>query len=540
MQVVFRVDSSTQIGSGHLMRCLTLATALREKGANCVFICRSHPNNLTSLAVKKGFTVYELPQGSDPRSAEDLGVPPEVDAQQTQDVLEQLGKVDWLVVDHYGIDATWEKALRPWVKKIFVIDDLANRSHDCDVLLDQNYTHQQDRYAGLVPPYCSVLLGPQYALLRSEFIAAREKLEQEGCSSFDPRKVFVFFGGTDPKNYTTKALEILRSIGDFAPEVVISIANPHRSTVEAQMRSFPQGELHIQTERMAEIMLRCSWYLGTGGSVTWERMCLELRGIVIPTSQEQIPFLRLLDEIGYDILVKNLCLEEICNAYQRNLDYLAKKCKSHMIVCLSDILTGQKVVRDIFLEVQDNMLSDGNITLKPPALADIDKIHQWKNNLSLLNLVAAKPLPSTLEQTRLWLDKTLADQCQILFGIYINENSENKSHDSELVGIVRLMFIDWVNRVCELGIYIGEEKYRGKGIGRRSTTLVLNYCFKNLNLHKVCLKTLKTNKQAINLYKSIGFKIEGIKRKEFWLEGRYEDIVIMGIFFDDLDVVDKS
>lgn len=192
MQIVFRVDSATQIGSGHLMRCLTLATALREKGATCAFVCRSHPNNLIALLRQKGFTVYELPQGTEPRSSDDLGVPLEVDAQQTQTLLEKLGQVDWLVVDHYGIDANWERFLRPWVKRIFVIDDLADRPHDCDVLLDQNYTHRQDRYDGLVPAHCSLLLGPQYALLRSEFIAAREKLEKEGRPPFDARKVFSF------------------------------------------------------------------------------------------------------------------------------------------------------------------------------------------------------------------------------------------------------------------------------------------------------------------------------------------------------------
>lgn len=331
MQVVFRVDSSTQIGSGHLMRCLTLATALREKGANCVFICRSHPNNLTSLAVQKGFTVYELPQGSDPRSAEDLGVSPEVDAQQTQNVLEQLGKVDWLVVDHYGINATWEKALRPWVKRIFVIDDLANRPHECDVLLDQNYTPRQNRYDGLVPPQCSLLLGPQYALLRSEFIAAREKLEREGRPPFDARKVFVFFGGTDPKNYTTKALEILRSIDDCAPEVVIGANHPYQDQVVAQMRYFPSGHLHIQTAKVAEVMLRCSWYFGSGGSITWERMCLGLTGIVFPVTSDQIEFSKALDQEGLQKTLGILCLEQVRAAYDdficADMSHISQQCR---------------------------------------------------------------------------------------------------------------------------------------------------------------------------------------------------------------------
>lgn len=315
MQIVFRVDSALQIGSGHLMRCLTLATGLREKGATCVFICRSHPNNLNSLVRQKGFTVYELPQGTEPTSSEDLGVPPEVDAQQTQAILEKLAQVDWLVVDHYGIEANWEKVMRPWTKKIFVIDDLANRIHDCDVLLDQNYTLQQNRYSGLVPPNCSVLLGSQYALLRPEFIAAREKLEREGHLPFDPRKVLVFFGGADPGNYTTKALEILRSIGDFAPEVVIGRGCPHREEVVAQMKYFPDGHLHVQTDKMAEIMLRCSWYFGAVGSVTWERMCLGLTGIVLPITDNQIELSEALHQEGLQRTLNSFSLEEVKVAY---------------------------------------------------------------------------------------------------------------------------------------------------------------------------------------------------------------------------------
>ncbi|MCX7596049.1 MAG: hypothetical protein N2235_20290, partial [Fischerella sp.] len=144
------------------MRCLTLATALREEGATCLFICRNHHNNIIPIVRQKGFTVYELPTGKEPTTAADLGVSPEQDAEQTKQVIKSLEATpDWLIVDHYGIDKAWEQHLRPVVKQIFVIDDLANRPHDCDVLLDQNYTHRWDRYEGLVPKDCCQLLGPE-------------------------------------------------------------------------------------------------------------------------------------------------------------------------------------------------------------------------------------------------------------------------------------------------------------------------------------------------------------------------------------------
>jgi UDP-2,4-diacetamido-2,4,6-trideoxy-beta-L-altropyranose hydrolase len=309
MHIVFRVDSSDIIGTGHLMRCLTLAEALRKKGANCIFICRNHPKNIYFLIKDKGFSLHLLETLSDINQPLDnwLGVGQLEDAQQTVEVIKNLTAIpDWLIIDHYGIDITWEQQLKEYVKKIMVIDDLANRSHYCDVLLDQSYTHRWNRYEGLVPDDCCVLLGPEYAILRPEFLKARQQIEKRGRPPFDPSKVFIFFGGVDQENYTGKALDILPKIGNFAPEVVIGIQNPHRERIQQQMQNFPTGELHIQIDNMAEIMMRCSWYLGAGGSVTWERMCLGLTGIVVAIANNQIPVSTALASDNFHILINSI------------------------------------------------------------------------------------------------------------------------------------------------------------------------------------------------------------------------------------------
>ncbi len=316
------------------MRCLTLASALREEGATCIFICRAHSTSLTDLVRRQGFTLYELPQGTEPLTSDCLGVAKLQDAEETKNIIQSLPEVpDWLIVDHYGIDKEWKSQLRPYVKKIMVIDDLANRPHDCDVLLDQNYTHNWNRYEGLVPEHCRLLLGPEYAILRPEFISARQKLEQQGWTPFDPRKVFVFFGGMDPQNYTSKALRILRKIGDFAPEVVIGSGNIHREEIEHEMQFFPEGHLHIQTNQIAEIMLRCSWYLGSGGSITWERMCLGLTGIVIPVAEDQKSSCNALAQEGLHTIPEYFCESSIEKLY---INYVLKLWdKEIMIKCFN-------------------------------------------------------------------------------------------------------------------------------------------------------------------------------------------------------------
>jgi len=144
MNILIRVDSSNAIGSGHVMRCLTLADSLREKGCNCQFVCRNHPGNLSALIQEKGYRVTLLPLQefqveAYPHHADWVGADWQIDAKETGSLIATLETPPaWLVIDHYGLDARWETSLRPAVGRIFVIDDLADRTHDCDCLLDQN------------------------------------------------------------------------------------------------------------------------------------------------------------------------------------------------------------------------------------------------------------------------------------------------------------------------------------------------------------------------------------------------------------------
>ncbi len=183
MKIAIRVDSSVLIGSGHLMRCLTLAGQLREQGGEVHFICRNLEGNLSHLITDRGYYLHLLPRAEKDDSltgyAAWLTVPQLRDAEETVAVMRELEPVGRLVIDSYALDATWESVLRPYAEEMFVIDDLANRNHDCDILLDQNfYRNKEHRYDGLVPANCKMFLGPEHALLRPEFYKARETLRQ--------------------------------------------------------------------------------------------------------------------------------------------------------------------------------------------------------------------------------------------------------------------------------------------------------------------------------------------------------------------------
>lgn len=289
MNIVVRVDSSSQIGSGHLMRCLTLAERKRKAGNQVTFVCRDLRGNISHLILERGFKLHLLPRYEDKDLtgyAKWLTVSQEQDAQETIAVINNLGKVDLLVVDSYAIDCTWERRLRPYVHEIMVIDDLANRRHDCDVLLDQNfYMNKEIRYQGLVPAHCELLLGPKHALLREEFSLARKDMQLRDGSL---RNILVFYGGVDATDETTKAVKALAKMNFPQVEVTVVVGASNRRKEEIASLCRQAGFSYLcQVNNMAELMAGTDLMLGAGGTTTWERCYLGLPAIVTAIAENQ-------------------------------------------------------------------------------------------------------------------------------------------------------------------------------------------------------------------------------------------------------------
>ena len=293
---VIRADASEQIGSGHLMRCLTLADRMRREGTEVHFICRDLVGNLNHLVHEQGFPLHVLPRHADDPSlsgyAAWLTVAQETDARETGEVLCTLAPIMRLVVDSYALDEVWERIVRPLVGEIFVIDDLANRKHDCDILLDQNfYRTMQHRYDGLVPPSCKLLLGPSYALLREEFYAAQKKLRRRDGHL---RRILVFYGGSDVTHETEKAVRALLHLSLPAVEVdvIIGGSNAHRMQIEELCAPHDFLHTYCAVSNMAEFMSNADLCLGAGGTTTWERGFLGLPAIVTAIAENQLAVCR--------------------------------------------------------------------------------------------------------------------------------------------------------------------------------------------------------------------------------------------------------
>ena len=308
MRVAFRVDASADIGSGHVMRCLTLADELCKQGVSCSFICRAHVGNFLQLIRDRGFEAYALPlQASlrdqsaqqsevperDVANANWLGAEWQKDAEQTRSAIGNA-KIDLLIVDHYSIDARWEAAMRPSCNYLMVIDDLANRLHDCDLLLDQDYDEIY-RYSDLVPSACKLLVGPKYALLRSEYQIARLRKRPNTV-----KRILVFFGGTDIDDLTGTALSALSKtdLSEIWVDVVIGANYCNIEFLEKLSATRGKTRIHKLLPHLADLMAEADLAIGAVGITNWERLCVGLPSIVISVADNQNPISKKLHHLG--------------------------------------------------------------------------------------------------------------------------------------------------------------------------------------------------------------------------------------------------
>lgn len=315
LAVAFRVDASTLIGSGHVMRCLTLADALAEASAQCIFVMRQKPGNLEGAVRSRGHQVLMLSSGgaeqsarhseSEPPHTDWLGVSWEADASDTLQALKGI-ELDWLVVDHYALDYRWESKVVGCCRRLMAIDDLADRKHQCDLLLDQNLGREPHDYDGLVPGHAKRLIGSDYALLRPEFSRARA-LSVEERKTREPGNILVSMGGVDAVNVTGDVLRVLDTIEVVAScrvTVVLGAACPHIDEVIEQAESMRlDTRVVVNASNMAELMSQADLAIGAAGGSAWERCCLGLPSLLVVMAGNQLPGAEALKRAGASLIL---------------------------------------------------------------------------------------------------------------------------------------------------------------------------------------------------------------------------------------------
>lgn len=448
-RVAIRVDASAQIGTGHFIRCLTLAEDLSRRGATVHFFSRHLPEYLRTMLTDRKLEFTQIGSTSDPIVFSDLahanwlGTTQQLDATQTREAL--FGESwDWLIVDHYALDIIWEKLLRTSVKKIAVIDDIANRVHDCDVLIDQNlHDGSSDRYKGLVPEQCVLLVGPSYALLRDEFRILRKKSR---LRSGHVRRLLVFFGGMDESNLTTRvlnALSILELTG-VAVDVVIGAQHSHFEEI-GRICSSHGYNCYIQTNRMAQLMYEADLAIGAGGVAVWERCCLGLPSFVIQTAKNQE--------------------EQITTAASKGLIYAPQvsdmseaQISRHLLALLDNpgllqaLSLGSSIVVDgCGLWRVTNSFIKNEICIRKASIHDSQNIFQWRN-MPFVRSVSRNQNLIAWEDHQKWMTSVISSKSKNLL---IGELRGSP------VGVVRF---DLDDDLAEVSIYLAPEA-QGQGLG---------------------------------------------------------------------------
>lgn len=293
MNVVFRVDSSAVIGTGHVVRCEALARELKARHHSVLFICRELHANIIESLENNGYEVLRLPSSAsnelphldNHKHSRWLTVSQKDDLRDTVRAISSHGMADWVIIDHYSLDCEWESEIRAFARRILVVDDLADRPHDCDVLVDQNlFKNPSERYENVVGKQCATLLGPSFALLRPEFAAIRPHVARIRRSN--GQRVFVFFGGVDATNVTGRVLEVIRR-SQLHLDVAIGVKNPFKNSLQDLCATIEDCRLFIGSKNIAELMAGACCALGASGSATWERCCVGLPSIVVSIAENQ-------------------------------------------------------------------------------------------------------------------------------------------------------------------------------------------------------------------------------------------------------------
>lgn len=497
MRVAFRTDASLDIGSGHVMRCLTLAEKLRQKGAEVVFICRQLPGDGIDLIRRNGFSVSVLPSPSTQQNpvvqtSHWLCVPWQQDAEQTHQVLAKAGHWNWLVVDHYGIDAAWEEYQKSVVSQIMVIDDLADRVHSCDVLLDQNpYTDMESRYSNKVPVECQQLLGMRYVLLRDEFIKQRENLKADDGPV---RNILVFFGGVDAPNMTQSVVAAIASlkIPGISVNVVIGSANPHKDKLEALCLSLPDVQLHVQAANMAEMMANADLCVGAGGTTTWERCSLGLTALAWPIADNQKKLLHDAAGMGLVYVPGFDCpsIEDIALHLQALMgNPLLRKYISTQCLEAVDCQGVSRVV---------SRLMRVDATLRKATLDDMQKVYNWRNHINIRKC-SRNNEEIDFQQHQRWFREVLDDQNRLLL---------IGSVDKRDVAVLRY---DIDNNKAEISVFLAPDEM-GKGYGKALLAAGEKYIVANRpDVESVIAEVMAENKVSQKLFESSGYALNAMQ-----------------------------
>jgi UDP-2,4-diacetamido-2,4,6-trideoxy-beta-L-altropyranose hydrolase len=418
----FRVEASPLIGAGHAMRCGVLADALSEKEWICYFV--------TSQEAYDFIPALSRFERVDPDKFYESPV-----------------AADLLVVDHYNLDASYESHFRPHAQKIMVIDDLADRPHDCDILLDQTYGRDSNDYSSLVPMRCEILAGSEYVLLRPEFVRLRPQALEKRKNTTGIKKILVSMGGSDPKNFTLEALKLIKESrfkGDI--DVALGFSAPHIEELKAFVETMQNQVVFHINANMAQLVYEADLAIGAGGTSVWERCCLGLPSVLMLTANNQQGIYKILLER------KNVLATENFNSYLKK--------GQKILGPFTRLVDGLGCNKLLLVILRNKDFKD--LSLKSITLENKEMIWQWQNIKEVRQYFNNSNAP-TFEQHELWFVRRL-NQYENPYWIICDHE--------EAVGSISLTYNKDINGY-DLSWYV-LPAYQGKGLGSKSLRMAVS------------------------------------------------------------------
>ena len=496
-RVVIRTDADAVIGGGHVMRCLTLADALAERGSEILFVAVAMPESLQARIEAAGHRLARIAESAGMRREgadwEASALDPAAQAADAAATHSAAGeRADWLIVDHYLLDAGWEEAMRAVARRILVIDDLANRRHDCDLLLDQTLGRTANDYRALVPGQARVLAGAHYALLRPEFSRERPSALRRRQESRPPSRLLISLGAMDLGGVTVTALEAcLAAAPESHIDVVLAQSAPSAASVQKLAAGNPRVGVHHDIADMARLMRDADLAIGAGGTSSWERCCLGLPTVLLMLAANQRPSAEALASAGAAIAIESI--DRLAPALAEFLvDPARLQAMSAAAFAIADGSGTERVV-DAMLD-QGEQKEIGSVTLRQATIADSERLWLWRNDpVTRAASRNAAPIAWTLHSS--WLSGVLADAQRRLL---IAETA------GAPIGMVRFDALPGRASEHELSINVRPDA-RGAGVGAAILSAACGYFGTQLGPGRIRASVRLSNDTSRKLFERAGF-----------------------------------
>ncbi|MDX2085406.1 MAG: UDP-2,4-diacetamido-2,4,6-trideoxy-beta-L-altropyranose hydrolase [Candidatus Melainabacteria bacterium] len=480
IRVIFRLDANSSIGIGHARRCLALAQALQKHSVQVTFLVeivereQDQPGApeawLLEATQRQGIGIHWLSAGKHPQDS----LPEVIEWLERQ---KKEGRpVDWLVVDHYQLDLDWEQTVLPHVKRLCILEDTPHRPHVGHCLVDGSaisIAPEAYREQANLRPEMTLLLGAQYTLLSDAFMPFREEKAQPGkLHHGQVEKILVCAGGSDPMGLTEQLLQALAThplLLERRVTVVLGPLYPTPENVYALCNDKPHWQVWQNPSNMAQLLAEHDFYLGAGGTITWERCCVGLPGLVVPLVENQRAQSQLMAKQGAQWVLlppsnpqQPEGWQEFKQAVQQSL--LALFAQPEAIQAMAEQsfrqVDGQgshRVAKHLIKPCLQKHLS-----LRQATEADARLMWQWRNHTDVRRY-AFDPEPIAWEAHQPWWSASLKNPQRLLL-IAEQETTPEASALKQAVGLLRF---DWDHpqaETCTVSIYLDPTRH-GQGLG---------------------------------------------------------------------------